>query len=276
MKHSSKKDAPKTLILAEKPSVARDFAAALGVRGKKEGYLEDSRYIITWAIGHLVELSAPHDYDPRWKSWRMDSLPIIPSTFRYTPIAKTRRQLNVIRRLLDPDALAQVIIATDAGREGEVIARTILMASGFPEEHRIMRFWTSQALTPAIVQSGMAGLKTAAEYDRLWKAGQARQIADWLVGMSCSRAATLISQPQPATGRTGGGKKKNEVFSVGRVQTAVLALIVDRKRARDAFSPEPFWLLRVDFSNPERRVAGDMVPERSDADCRRGGSSDRR
>ena len=249
MKKSSSNRVLKTLILTEKPSVARDFASALGIRGKKEGYMEDSRYIITWAVGHLVELSAPEDYDPRWKTWRLETLPIIPEAFQYKPIPKTRKQLNVVRRLLDSSALDRVIIATDAGREGEVIARTILMAAGVVSEDRIMRFWTSQALTPAIVREGLARLRPAAEYDRLWNAGQARQIADWLVGMSCSRAATLISRSSAQSTKGAGGKKKNDVFSVGRVQTAVLALIVDRKRVRETFVPEPFWILRACFVN---------------------------
>ncbi|WP_373499969.1 DNA topoisomerase 3 [Desulfococcus sp.] len=239
----------KTLILTEKPSVARDFAHALGIRGKKEGYMEDSRYIVTWAVGHLVELSAPEDYDPRWKPWRLDTLPILPESFQYRPIPKTRKQLDVVLRLLDSGALDRVIIATDAGREGEVIARTILMAAGFAAEDRLMRFWTSQALTPEIVREGLAGLRPASAYDRLWKAGQARQIADWLVGMSCSRAATLLSRGGPSSKKAVRGKPQNDVYSVGRVQTAVLALIVDRKRAREAFVAEPFWLLRVCFTN---------------------------
>ena len=256
MKKSPPSQVQKTLILTEKPSVARDFAKALGVHGKKEGYMEDARYIITWAIGHLVELLAPEDYDPRWKPWRLDTLPIIPETFQYKPITKTRKQLNVIRRLLGSSALERVIIATDAGREGEVIARTILMSAGFTAENRIMRFWTSQALTSGIVCKGMAELRPAADYDRLWKAGRARQIADWLVGMSCSRAATLISRPSEPSKKGSRGKKSSDVFSVGRVQTAVLALIVDRKRTRDAFVPEPFWILHARFFNDKGEWRG--------------------
>ena len=215
MKQSPANRILKTLILTEKPSVARDFAKALGVRGKKEGYMEDSRYIITWAVGHLVELSAPEDYDSRWKPWRMDTLPIIPEAFQYKPIPKTRKQLNIIRRLLDLSALDRVIIATDAGREGEVIARSVLMAAGFTPEDRTMRFWTSQALTPAIVRDGLARLRPAAEYDRLWRAGQARQIADWLVGMSCSRAATLMSRSSALSTKSARGKKKKRCLQRG-------------------------------------------------------------
>ncbi|MFW5636916.1 MAG: DNA topoisomerase, partial [Thermodesulfobacteriota bacterium] len=127
-----------------------------------------------------------------------------------------------------------VVIATDAGREGEVIARTILLDARVPEGDRLLRFWTSQALTPEVVRKGMENLAPAARYDRLWRAGQARQIADWLVGMNGTRAAT---------------KQMDDLYSVGRVQTALLALIVDRRREREHFRPEPYWLLRALFSN---------------------------
>jgi len=229
----------KTLILTEKPSVARDFAKALGVKGKKDGYLENEGYIITWAVGHLVELFEPQDYDPKWKKWRLENLPIIPSQFQYKPIPKTQKQLKIICNLLSKKSPDQLVIATDAGREGEVIARTILLMGGIPAENfekneTVKRFWTSQALTPQVVKAGMNSLKPAGEYDRLWRAGQARQMSDWLVGMNGSRSATI---------------KMNDLFSVGRVQTAVLALLVDRRRERENFKPEPYWILKVHFEN---------------------------
>ena len=224
----------KTLILTEKPSVARDFAKALDVRGKREGYMENEQYIITWAIGHLVELLEPEDYDSKWKKWHLDNLPVIPDEFRYKPISNTEKQLRVIQSLLQKGAFDKVVIATDAGREGEVIARTILLSSGFKDNAKLSRFWTSQALTPEVVKEGMESVKAASEYERLWKAGQCRQIADWLVGMNGSRAATV---------------KMNDLFSVGRVQTAVLSLLADRRREREKFKPEPYWVLRALFSN---------------------------
>jgi len=224
----------KTLILTEKPSVARDFARALDVKGNHDGYMENNDYIITWAVGHLVELLEPDDYDPKWKTWRLDTLPILPDQFQYKPLPKTEKQLHVIQDLLANKLVDSIVIATDAGREGEVIARTILLASGFTEYEKVKRFWTSQALTPEVVKAGMAALKSAGEYDRLWKAGQCRQIADWLVGMNGSRAATI---------------RMNDLFTVGRVQTAVLSLLADRRRERENFKPEPYWVLRALFSN---------------------------
>ncbi len=225
----------KTLILTEKPSVARDFAKALGIDKQYDGYMENDQYIITWAVGHLVELLEPEDYDEKWKKWRIDTLPIIPEQFRYKPISRTEKQLRIIKDLISKKSYDKIVIATDAGREGEVIARTILFISGFKDDNKLYRFWTSQALTPDVVKDGMDALKKASEYDRLWKAGQSRQIADWLVGMNGSRAATI---------------RMNDLFSIGRVQTAVLSLLVDRRRVRENFKPEPYWILRASFFSP--------------------------
>ena len=119
----------KTLILTEKPSVAMDFARGLGIRGKHDGYIENDSYIITWAVGHLVELFEPQDYNPVWKKWSFENLPIIPSTYKYKPIKRTAKQLNTIRGLLSEKNIGRIVVATDAGREGEVIARTVLLAA---------------------------------------------------------------------------------------------------------------------------------------------------
>lgn len=231
----------KTLILTEKPSVAMDFAKALGVQGRRDGYIENDRYIITWAVGHLVELFEPQEYDPKWKKWSLDTLPIAPDSFQYKPISKTKKQFSTIKKLLKAHSFERIAIATDAGREGEVIARTILLTAGFKDWKIIFRFWSSLALTPQVVREGMELLKPLVEYDRLWNAGQARQIADWLVGMNFSRAATVTLR---------------DLFSVGRVQTAVLALLVDRRRERESFKPQPYWLLVVQFSNEKGNWLG--------------------
>jgi len=222
----------KTLILAEKPSVAMDFARGLGIRGKQDGYIENEEYIITWAVGHLVELFEPQDYSPAWKKWSFENLPIIPKCYRYKPIKKTEKQLKIICRLLSEKDIARIVIATDAGREGEVIARTVLLTALRGKVMDTYRFWTSQALTPGVVKSGIKSSKPASEYGRLWDAGRARQIADWLVGMNGSRAASI---------------RMNDLFSIGRVQTAVLALLVDRRKDRDNFTPEPYWLVKATF-----------------------------
>lgn len=229
-----------TLILTEKPSVAKDFARALGVRNRGDGYIEGEDVVITWAVGHLVELAEPGDYHVKWRRWSLSALPILPDELKYRPIQKGKKQLSVIRKQVGRRDVGRVVIATDAGREGEVIARTILgtieeRAEGSRPE--VYRFWTSQALTPQVVRETMKKLEPASNFDRLWLAGRIRQSADWFVGMNLSRAATLSL----GTCR--------ETFSVGRVQTAVLALIVDRKRERERFKPEPYWVLKVRFEN---------------------------
>ncbi|VFQ45973.1 DNA topoisomerase III [Desulfoluna butyratoxydans] len=223
-----------TLILTEKPSVAVDFSKALGVRTKRDGYFEGNDTLICWAVGHLVELFAPEDYSPSFKKWSLDTLPILPEPFKYKPIKKSGKQLSVIKKLLKTPGLSRVIIATDAGREGEVIARTILLQAGFTDKGRIMRFWTSQALTPAVVRSTLNKLKPITDYDRLWRAGYYRQVADWMVGMNGTRALTV---------------RLGDLYSVGRVQTAVLALLVQRRRERENFKPEPYLLIKVHFQN---------------------------
>lgn len=231
----------KTVIITEKPSVAMDFARALGVSGKKDGYIEQGDTTITWGVGHLVELCEPEDYNKALSKWSMSSLPIIPDPVRYKPVSKTKKQLQVIKGILSSKDIGRVVIATDAGREGEVIARTILNSCGFKDKSKIFRFWTSQALTTSVVQAGMKALKPATEYDRLWNAGQSRQIADWLVGMNGTRAATV---------------KMGSIFSVGRVQTAVLAMIVDRLRERRNFKPVPYFVLRSTFVNDKGTWVG--------------------
>ncbi len=228
-------------ILTEKFSVAQDFARALGVKNKGNGYFEGNGVTITWAVGHLVELYEPEDYDPALKKWRLDSLPLIPETFEYKPVKRTYAQFKIIRELLKNGQYRRVILATDAGREGEVIARTILQKSGFRDTERVFRFWTSQALVPDVVRRSMAQIRPMADYDRLWRAGSFRQVSDWLIGMNCTRVLTV---------------RLRELFSVGRVQTAVLALLVDRKKERENFVPQPYWTLAADFSNPKGEWTG--------------------
>lgn len=230
-----------TLILTEKPSVAADFSKALDIRTRRDGYYEGNDTLICWAVGHLVELFAPEDYSPSFKKWSLETLPILPDPFKYKPIKKSGKQLSVIKKLLKTPGLTRVIIATDAGREGEVIARTILLHAGFTDKGRIMRFWTSQALTPAVVRSTLNKLKPITDYDRLWRAGYYRQVADWMVGMNGTRALTV---------------RLGDLYSVGRVQTAVLALLVQRRRERENFKPEPYLVIKVHFANEKGKWIG--------------------
>nr|BDT28828.1 type IA DNA topoisomerase [Bacteriovorax sp. HI3] len=221
----------KTLILTEKPSVARDFAVALGALGKgQDGFIENDQYVITWAIGHLLAPYDPEDYDAAYKKWSLATLPIIPSEFKFKAQPKTKKQLDVIKRILKRSDIDKLIVATDAGREGELIARLILNEGR--AKMKAFRFWTSAALTKDVIHQEMKNLKPLYEYDRLFIAGRARQKADWLVGMNLSRLATI---------------KLNDLFSIGRVQTAVLSLLVERRKAIDTFIPQDYFEFKGKF-----------------------------
>ncbi len=221
----------KTLILTEKPSVARDFAQALGGgSGGSDGFIENEKYVITWAIGHLLAPYDPEDYDAQYKKWSLNTLPIIPSEFKFKAQPKTKKQLDVIKRILKRTDLDRLIVATDAGREGELIARLILQEG--KSKLKAFRFWTSAALTKDVIHNELKNIKPLTEYDRLFIAGRARQKADWLVGMNLSRLATI---------------KLNDLFSVGRVQTAVLSMLVERRKAIDAFIPQDYFEFKAKF-----------------------------
>lgn len=218
----------KPLIIAEKPSAARAIAEGLGGFRRRSGYLESDAYLLTWAVGHLVELVEPEAYDPRWRRWSLDNLPILPATFRLRVVEATRAQFEVIRGLM---ARATALInACDAGREGELIFRYILEAAGAPPVP-VYRLWIS-SLTPEAVRKGFQNLRPAAEYDRLYLSALCRARGDWLVGMNASRAFTC---------------RFGELFSVGRVQTPTLALLVRREREIRAFKPEPYWEVHARF-----------------------------
>ncbi len=234
----------KTLILTEKPSVAKDFAKALGISDRKDGFFENGDYVATWAIGHLVELYNPEDYDRALKKWDFKTLPIIPNEFKYKPVPGTAKQYAVVRDIFARKDVDRLVIATDAGREGEVIARTIMPGS-FKGE--VLRFWSSQSLTPEVIKEEMGNLKPASVYDRLWEAGQARQLADWLVGINGSRAATV---------------RMCRFFTIGRVQTAVVSLLADRHREREEFKSRFYWPLTADFSNGKGQWRGTWFSEK--------------
>src|ERR671938_629428 len=228
----------KTLVIAEKPSVGRDLAAALpGAFAKNEAYLESDDYVVTWAVGHLVELAQPEDYDEKLKKWRMADLPIVPDDFRLKPRdAKSQKQLNVIRKLLERDDVDRVINACDAGREGELIFAYIYESAGAKKP--VQRLWIS-SMTKQAIREGFERLRPGAQLEPLEAAARSRSEADWLVGMNATRAATI-------RGRAWVGG----VVSLGRVQTPTLAMIVKREREIQAFVPEPYWVVRAAFQPP--------------------------
>ena len=249
----------KTLVIAEKPSVGRDLASALpGTFQKAETHLESDDYVITWAVGHLVELAEPEDYDERWKKWRMADLPILPEDFRLKPRdAKSRKQLTAIRKLLERKDVDRVINACDAGREGELIFAYIHEVAG--SDKPVQRLWIS-SMTKQAIREGFERLRPGDQLAPLEAAARSRSEADWLVGMNATRAATI-------RGRAWVGG----VVSLGRVQTPTLAMIVRREREIQAFVPQPYRLVRARFDpryeglwfeGNETRIFGDL--ERAD------------
>ena len=225
----------KTLVIAEKPSVARDLADALpGTFENHDSYLESDDTVITFAVGHLVELIDPEDYDERFKKWRMADLPIVPEEFKLRPRdKKAEKQLKVIHKLLQRDDVERVVNACDAGREGELIFAYIYETSGVDKP--VERLWIS-SMTKTAIKDGFEKLRPGEQLRQLEAAARSRSEADWLVGMNATRAATI-------RGRAWVGG----VVSLGRVQTPTLALLVKREREIQAFVPEPYWLVHAQF-----------------------------
>jgi DNA topoisomerase-3 len=228
------------LIIAEKPSMGRDVAAALGATRRGEGFVEGPNDIVTWAIGHLVELEDPQVYDSRWARWSLQDLPIIPEPFRYRPNERTVDQFNVIKKLLARSDVTSVVNAADAGREGELIFDLVYTLARCRKP--VERLWISSLTRDAILE-GFKRLRPASEYTGLRDSAHARQQADWLVGLNATRAQTKVAE---AAGRQG-------IYSLGRVQTPTLALIVQRDREIREFVPTQYFEVHADFELPADR-----------------------
>ena len=213
----------KTLVLAEKPSVGRELARVLDCKKSGNGYLEGDKYIVTWALGHLVTLADPDVYDKKYEKWDMQDLPMLPQNMKLVVIPESRRQFQAVSSLMKRSDVNELIIATDAGREGELVARWIMMKAGW--KGKTQRLWISSQTDKAI-QDGFKNLKPAADYDNLFRSAQARSEADWLVGLNVTRALTC---------------KYNAQLSAGRVQTPTLALIVRREEEIRKFTPREYW-----------------------------------
>ncbi|MDX2092178.1 MAG: DNA topoisomerase [Kofleriaceae bacterium] len=229
------------LVVAEKPSVAREIARVLGVRGgggKGVTSLENDRYAITWCIGHLVELEEPAAYNPAWKAWRLDRLPMLPEAFQLRPARHAIAQLRAVSKLLRDRRFTHVINACDAGREGELIFRYVYQHANSRLPMR--RLWIS-SLTDDAIRRGFAALRAGHEYDALADAARSRSEADWLVGMNATRAITAHS-------RDAGHEA---LYSIGRVQTPTLAMLVEREREISAFVPRPYWELDAALTTTE-------------------------
>ena len=213
----------KSVVLAEKPSVGRDIARVLGCTKQGQGYLEGKDYVVTWALGHLVTLADPEAYGVKYKSWNLEDLPMLPKDFKFVVIKKTAKQFKVVKEQLLRKDVSEIIIATDAGREGELVARLIIEKSGVKKP--LKRLWISSVTDQAIKQ-GFKSLKDGRKYDDLYASALARSEADWIVGMNATRALTT---------------KYNAQLSCGRVQTPTLAMILKREEEIKQFKPKPYF-----------------------------------
>ena len=213
----------KSLVIAEKTSVARDIARVLGANQKNGGILEGKNYVVTWALGHLVTLADPEEYDRKYEKWEMATLPMLPKEMKLVVIRQTGRQFSVVKTQLFRKDIGEIIIATDAGREGELVARWILEKAGCHKP--IKRLWIS-SVTDKAIKEGFANLKDGHDYDNLYRAAVARAEADWLVGMNGTRALTC---------------KYNAQLSCGRVQTPTLAMIAKREEEIRKFVPKEYY-----------------------------------
>jgi DNA topoisomerase III len=232
----------KTLVIAEKPSVGQDLARVLkGPFKKGEGVLEGPEHVVTWAVGHLVQLAEPDEYDPKFKRWRMEDLPIVPERFKLVVRdERSRKQMSVVTKQIGRDDVAEIVNACDAGREGELIfAYLYEKAKG---KKPVQRLWLN-SMTSAAMKEALSSLRPAEEFARLEQAARSRSEADWIVGMNATRAATIRLR-----------SSFDGAVSLGRVQTPTLAIIARREEEIKAFVPEPYWLVDATFEADGKRV----------------------
>jgi len=221
----------KSLILAEKPSVGREIAKVLKVNNNKGSYIENNKYIVTWALGHLVELQSPEGYDVKYKNWSMDTLPMLPKYMKLSVIKKSSKQFYEVKKQMLRDDVSDIIIATDSGREGELVARWIIEKAGVKKP--LKRLWISSQTSKAIIE-GFNNLKPGDAYKNLYEAAQCRAEADWIVGLNVTRALTC---------------KYNAQLSAGRVQSPTLAMIVQREEEIKNFIPKDYYTIEGKGNN---------------------------
>ena len=243
------------MIVTEKPSVAMSYAKVLGVQGRQDGYLEGSGYIVSWCIGHLVELAPPSTYDEKYVKWNVADLPILPQRWQYLVSASTKKQFGILKKLMHRADVESIICATDAGREGELIFRLVYEQAGCKKP--VSRLWLSSMEDNAI-REGFANLKPSTEYDALYQAALCRERADWMVGINCSRLfSCLYGRP----------------LAVGRVMTPTLAMTVEREAAIAAFVPEKFYTVALELTSGfvalSRRISEKADAEKLLAECRK-------
>ena len=242
------------MIVTEKPSVAMSYAKVLGVHGRQDGYLEGSGYLISWCVGHLVELAPPSAYGEQYVKWNIADLPILPQRWQYLVSVSTKKQFGILKKLMHRADVESIICATDAGREGELIFRLVYEQAGCKKP--VSRLWLSSMEDNAI-REGFANLKPSTEYDALYQAALCRERADWMVGINCSRLfSCLYGRP----------------LAVGRVMTPTLAMTVEREAAIAAFVPKKFYTVALELTSgfvaSSRRISEKAAAEKLLAGCR--------
>ena len=243
------------LVVSEKPSVAMSYAKVLGATNRQDGYLEGNGYLVSWCVGHLVELAPPNVYDAKYVKWSIADLPILPQKWQYLVSASTKKQFGILQKLMHRPDVDSIVCATDAGREGELIFRLVYQQAGCKKP--FSRLWLSSMEENAI-REGFAHLKPSTEYDALYNAALCRERADWMVGINASRLfSCLYGQP----------------LAVGRVMTPVLAMTVVREAAIAAFVPEKFYTVDLELTSgctaSSRRIPEKSVAENLLEACRR-------
>ena len=243
------------LVITEKPSVAMSYAKVLGVHGRQDGYLEGNGYLVSWCVGHLVELAPPSAYGEQYVKWSITDLPILPQKWQYLVSAPTKKQFGILKKLMHRADVDTVVNSCDAGREGELIFRLVYEQAGCKKP--VSRLWLS-SMEDSAVREGFANLKPSTEYDALYQAALCRERADWMVGINCSRLfSCLYGRP----------------LAVGRVMTPTLAMTVEREASIAAFVPEKFYTVALELTSgfvaSSRRISEKTAAEKLLAECRK-------
>lgn len=235
------------LVITEKPSVANSIADVLGANERKDGYREGNGYIVSWCVGHLVELAKPQDYDSVYEKWNYDNLPILPDPWRYVVKNDTKKQFEIVKNLMNDSGISEVVEATDAGREGELIFRLTYLMSGCQKP--ILRLWIS-SMEESAIRAGFENLRPGEEYQNLYDSAVARQCADWLVGINGTRLFTVLY--------------KNKILKVGRVQTPTLAMITDREIEILQFKKTPYYVVELQLDGV--KTVSEKMDDKTKAD----------
>ena len=246
------------LVLAEKPSVAMSLSKVIGATKRGDGYMEGNGYLVSWCVGHLVELSQPDAYDEKYARWRYDDLPILPEQWQYQVSASTKKQFGILKKLMQRKDVESLVCATDAGREGELIFRLVYHQCGCQKP--VERLWIS-SMEDSAIREGFENLRPGTEYDALYEAALCRERADWIVGINATRLFSCLY---------------GQTLNVGRVMTPTLAMVVMRDAAIHAFKPEPFYQPELQFR--DFQAGGERMKEKEEAEklaaeCRQAGKA---